>query len=125
MITDIASIVFVCVAANHLGLVSSIEEVIGRSLPIINCVKCSSFWLALFYCFTTGTGIIDVLAISFLCSWAALWLEVGMGYIDILYINVYEKIIVGTADDASPTNAAEGSAESTMSELRKTDGSPH
>ena len=46
---DIAGIVFACVTANHLGLVKAIEDTFEKELPIINCVKCFSFWSVLVY----------------------------------------------------------------------------
>jgi hypothetical protein len=91
---DIASIVFVCTAANHLGLVSAIEDVTGcHGLPIIGCPKCLTFWCVLLYgCYNIvayGTcGIVTVLAISFLCAYLAIWLELLMGIVDYYYNKV-------------------------------------
>lgn len=48
-LSDIASIVFACVAMNHLGLISAIETVLRCSLVIVNCVKCLTFWCVLAY----------------------------------------------------------------------------
>ena len=99
---DIASIVFACVTANHLGLIGEIERITGKRLIVLNCPKCASFWLSLTY----GLWGIDsfygefpkVLAISFLCSYLAIWLELLEGYIDTLYLKLYEKIYQSTAD---------------------------
>ena len=95
---DIASIVFVCVTMNHLGLVKAVEEKVGYNLMILNCVKCSTFWFTLIYTTTLSHQFIAPLAISFLASYIALWLELLEGYIDTLYNNLYDKIYNTTAD---------------------------
>ena len=93
MIIDIASIIFVCVTMNHLGLIGKLEEIWGK-FPIIDCPKCSSFWCVLIYgLWSVGFSDIPlVLAVSFLSSYLAIWLELFEGYIDILYLRLYESI---------------------------------
>ena len=102
---DIASIVFVCVTANHLGLVKAIEETFDKEIPIVNCVKCSTFWLTLLFQLVTKCHPLTSLAISLLASYSAIWLELLEGYIDTLYIKLYEKIYPDTDND---TAAADG-----------------
>lgn len=103
---DIASIVFVCVTMNHLGLIGKLEEIWGN-LPILNCPKCSVFWATLLYCLwgiCRGYGeIISSLAISFLSSYLAIWLELLEGFIDTLYNKFYDKIYsaTDTTDDGT------------------------
>lgn len=100
---DIASIVFVCVTMNHLGLVGKIEEAMGKPIPVLNCSKCASYWLTLAY-FMGKMGYLIflqiplVLAVSFLASYSALWLELLEGFIDTLYLKLYDKIYQ-TKDD--------------------------
>lgn len=95
---DIACIVFICVTANHLELVSTIERIIKAKLWIVDCPKCLTFWVTLFYgchsiaTHTTEAGIITVFAISFLASYAAIWLELIEGFIDTLYEKLYDTI---------------------------------
>lgn len=107
---DIASIVFVCTAANHLGLVTAVETAIKHKLPVANCIKCLTFWSVFVYgCGNATTyGTIAVLAISFLSAWASIWLDLIMGVIDHIYIKVYEQIYT-TADetDADALGAAD------------------
>ena len=94
---DIACIVFVCTAVNHLGLIKTIEGIIRREIPIINCPRCLTFWSVLAYglvcCCTSATPILAalprLLAISFLCSYIALWLNLIMYAIDTLYNRIY------------------------------------
>lgn len=96
---DIAAIVFVCTAVNHLGLIAAVERVIRHSLPVINCPKCLTCWGVLVYCFLCCDTIADaigetprLLAISLLCSYLAIWLELLMYAIDTLYNIIYGYI---------------------------------
>ena len=114
---DIVGIVFVCVTANHLGLVKAIEDAAHRELRIVNCPKCFSFWSVLAYTVITSRNAITSLAISFLCSYIALWLELLEGFIDTLYMKVYEKITTTDTDDALATDADNGNSASTVPEL--------
>lgn len=105
---DIAGIIFVCVTMNHLGLIGKLEEIMGN-LPILNCPKCSCFWVTLIFGLQGMESfyeIISVLAISFLSSYLAIWLELLEGYIDTLYLKLYGKIYK-TSDDA-PASATDG-----------------
>lgn len=90
MWTDIAMIVFICTTANHLGLIGAIEETLHVKLPIINCAKCFTMWATFSY--TIKYGLIDSLAISFLASYTAVWLELAEGVIDKLYSMIYDKV---------------------------------
>ena len=111
---DIASIVFVCVTANHLGLIKAMEKVVEQELPIINCPKCGSFWWSLVYTLYVTHNIITSLTISFLCSYLAIWLELFEGFIDTIYLKFYEKIY-NSAADASTTDAEYGNPEGPVS----------
>ena len=93
---DIASIVFVCVTANHLGLITAIEKTIGRIIPVVNCPKCSAWWGSVIYLIITTHDIISSLAVSFLASYTAVWLELFEGYIDTLYSKFYGTIYPAT-----------------------------
>lgn len=113
---DIVSIVFVCVTMNHLGLIKAIEEKADCELHILNCPKCSSFWCALVYT-SWHVGISDIplmLAISFLASYSALWLELFEGYIDTLYLRLYDKIRESTADTTA-TDSEQGYSAGSVS----------
>ena len=89
---DIASIVFICVTANHLGLVKAIEDTINKELRIVNCPKCMTFWSALAYSVITSRNAITSLAISFFAGYLAIWMELLEGLIDRLYDKIYDKI---------------------------------
>ena len=114
---DIACIVFACVTANHLGLVKAIEDVAQRELRIVNCTKCLSFWGVLAYTIITSRNAITSLAISFLCSYLAIWLELFEGFIDTLYTKLYETIYPDTEDDKASADSDNDSSASPVSQL--------
>lgn len=120
---DIAGIVFACTAANHLGLIKAIEGIIRKEIPVVNCPKCASFWAALIYLLMGTKGnlleIPFVLAISFLCAWSAIWLDLFMGIIDHFYLKVYEQIYPTTDE----TNTDALSATDTVSDVPGGEGS--
>ena len=103
---DIVSIVFVCVTANHLGLIGKIEEIMGEfpllkkfigkwnHIPVISCPKCFTFWSVLAYgLWSVGFSDLPLLlAVSFLASYSAIWIELFEGFIDTLYQKLYDKI---------------------------------
>ena len=99
------------IRANHLGLIEAIEGVIRNRLPIISCPKCFTFWSVLIYgLWVVGkTDIPQLLAISFLCSYLALWLELLEAFIDTIYMKCYEKIYNHTTDTPA-TDADEDSS---------------
>ena len=108
-------ITFSAVAVNHLGLVAAIERTIKHRLPIVGCPKCLAFWTVLAYGILTGADhfvdvnglvsaghfedILELVAAALLSAWAAIWLELAMGFIDKLYLRIYEQIYP-TADTA-------------------------
>lgn len=94
-LTDLM-ITFAAVAANHLGLVSAIERTTKHRLPILNCPKCLTFWAVTVYGTLSGPehprDIIGVCAVALLLAWAAIWLELAMGFIDQLYLKAYDTV---------------------------------
>lgn len=113
-------ITFSATAINHLGLVAAVEKVIARPLPVINCPKCLSFWATLTYgcsvCCDSIAAPPSVLphlfALSLLCAWLAIWLDLAMGIIDHLYIKVYDTLYPTTTptdpDAPSPSDSLPG-----------------
>lgn len=91
---DIAMIVFAVTAANHMGLIAAAEKIAGFKFPIVNCCKCGSFWISLIFGLIDfrSIGLIPIVAISFFAAWSAVWVELLMGYIDILYAKTYDRI---------------------------------
>ena len=115
--SDIAMILFTCVTANHLGLVSAVESALRHRLQVINCPKCLTWWCCMGYCLCTTRNAIVSFAISFLAAYLAIWLELAMGFIDTLYNKAYEKIYSETADDTAAADADGGNSASTVPEL--------
>lgn len=113
---DVAMLVFTAVMINHLGLIEAVEEIIKRKIPIVNCCKCLSFWLVLAYMLINGYNVINSVATSFLCAWAATWIELLLGIIDYYYCKVYENFYSET------TNAED--TEEKVSEVQQINKEP-
>lgn len=117
---DIALLVFSCVAVNHLGLIAAAEERLHRRLPVLNCSKCLSFWTVLSTTVISGWHMPEAMAISFACAYIAMWIELAMGFVDLMYYSAYEKIY--TAADTTDETAdatGEGSAEQHVPNLQQ------
>jgi len=112
---ELAAILFACVAVNHLGLITAIERVARIPLPVINCSKCLTFWVAMAWCFVHGFGFVNMAAISLGLAYAALWLELIMGIIDSLYYRIYEKIITTDATDEASADGNDADKDSAVS----------
>ena len=112
MAAKIAMIVLSVVLANHLELVDTVEKIVKHEFSIINCVKCCSFWCVLIYTITHRVPPINAVAISFLCAYSALWIELLCGVIDTLFRKIYESIY--------PTKAGtDADTEGPVSELQE------
>ena len=91
--SDIAWITIACTAANHLGLVKAVEDVIRWRLPVVGCPKCLTFWSVLAYLACSGERSAPlILATSFLAAYTAIWLELLMAIIDSLYDRIYDTL---------------------------------
>lgn len=96
--TDIVMLVLSATLANHLGLVEAVEGVMRHKIPVLNCSKCASFWLVLVCSLWSGVSLIASFAVSFVCAYCAVWLELVFGYIDTLYNRLYENIYTKETD---------------------------
>lgn len=101
--SDIAWIVVICTSMNHLELVKTLERLLRKEIPVVNCPKCATFWATLGWCLAgrcltaTGMGAViaalpQILALSFLAAYSAIWLELIMYSIDTLYNSIYETL---------------------------------
>ena len=114
---EIACIIIAATSANHLGLIEAAEGVIGRRLPIVSCSKCLTFWSVLAWCCLVCCDSIaallprlpTLLAVSFLASYTAIWLELLMACIDTIYNRIYEKIINPETGTEAPGEEGGGS----------------
>ena len=103
-------IAFICAAMNHMGLIAAAERVLHCRLPVLNCPKCSAFWMTLgFWLIGNPVGkpmnimAIQAVSVAFLAAYMAVWMELAMGGIDKLYMMLYGKIYptaAGAADNA-------------------------
>ena len=113
----VAMIVFACVSANHLGLIQAIEDTIGKKLPIVNCVKCFTFWCVLPYWLFVSRDVICSFAFAFFASYVAIWLELFMGFTDSIYLRLYETIYSEPKNDTASADTECSDSESTVPEL--------
>ena len=115
---DVAAVVFFSTAVNHLGLIAAIERVVHHRLPILNCPKCLTFWGVLVYgvagenssLFTLHSSL-RLLAISILCAYTAIWLELIMYAIDTLYNKIYGILEDNNEEDDEEEDGSEDEPE--------------
>ena len=112
-------IAFICAAMNHMGLIAAAEKVLHFRLPILNCPRCSAFWLTLIAKAITLELFepleplnflplaIGAVAIAFVASYLAMWIELAMGGLTQMYNYVYDKIYPTAANAAGNATAAE------------------
>ena len=110
----IAAVVISCVLANHMGLVSEIEKILRIKIPIVNCVKCFTFWSTLAFMLIHTYNTIAAVAISFLLSYSAIWLELFFGIIDKCYESIYEKVYKSSASTESSDNSDSENSEGSL-----------
>ncbi len=93
----------------HLGLADAILRVMRINLPYLRCAKCLSFWSVLIYSLSVVPIRAEVsILLAFVCAYAALWIELLLGYI----ANLYEKVSDNMDAEASPSSSAsEGDKE--------------
>ncbi len=113
----VSMLILACVLANHMGLISAVEKRIKHELPILNCVKCSTFWVVLIYLIHNNTAMIMAIATAFLSSYLAIWLELLFGFIDVCYGSIYNKIYQGSASDNSEESTNNADTEDSESKL--------
>lgn len=91
---EVVAIAFSCVMFIHLGLVDALLRVYGieDKVPIVTCPKCLTFWSVLWFLVLSGNNIIHSIAIAFLTSYCAIWFDLLLGIMDVLYENIYNRI---------------------------------
>lgn len=103
---EAAEITACCVLFIGMGLEATIERILSCRFRILSCPKCLTFWSVLLFGGITGHGIVDVLAVSFLSAYAALWLSLLCDKLTILYNKIYESIQTADASE-NPQSVAE------------------
>lgn len=91
---DVVMIMVSCVLFIHMGLVDEVLAILGlrEDLPIVTCPKCLTFHCVLWYLFLTGHSVLHVIAISFLASYCAIWLDMFLSIMDKCYVYIYRKL---------------------------------
>ena len=88
-----------CVLAIQMGLIDAISHLIHYEFRILSCPRCSVFWISLGWHLFHGHGVLEVTFVSFLSSYAALWLSLLYDAIALGYNYVYEKIQLAAKDE--------------------------
>ena len=106
MMWGIAKIVFTSVMFIHLGLGDTINNVLRIDFVLFRCVKCLTFWLTLCYalCFI-NVGILNGVALAFASSYAALWIDLSMSKLAVIYEKWSKQSVV--AEEAEHNAAAD------------------
>ena len=120
---DVAMIVFSCVMIIHMGLVDAILDafcVEDKEIPVITCPRCLSFWSVLVFLILTRHNVILSVAASFLASYCAIWYDLFLGQMDVLYENIYKRINeCSKADDTAVHDKKNRKRKSKDSSLSK------
>ena len=74
MWTGAAAITASCVLFIGMGLEAEIERILSCRFKVLSCPKCLTFWSVLLFGLCNRHGWLEVVAVSFLSSYAALWL---------------------------------------------------
>lgn len=83
-----------------MGLSDAIQEFIEVRLGILSCVKCLTFWVVLTYLILHRMRIVQAVPASFILSYLALWLDLGLSALNKIYNEQYKQIISAEGDDS-------------------------
>ena len=93
-----------CCLFIHLGLGEAIEKVARIRFVLFRCVKCLTFWVIVGYSlFFTKLPIEVSLCVGFLCAYAALWADLLLGQLAIIYEKLSKSL---AAKEQSRSSAA-------------------
>ena len=104
-------IMFSCVMAIHMGLIDAALDafcVEDRKIPVITCPKCLTYWACLIYLIIVSHNMTLSVAASFLASYIAIWLDLALGQMDVLYERIYKRV----SEDAEIHNEADRESKS-------------
>ena len=89
---DLLLIMLIAVLFNHLGLADTVTFHTKRNV-VLNCSKCLTFWTSLGYSLLVlQWGCIPGIAVSFTLSYLALWVELLLNLLNLIYKKTYGKI---------------------------------
>lgn len=105
ILAEAALLALACTLFVNMGLSDAIQEFLGIKFKILSCVKCFTFWSVLVYLTFRGARLYQVVSASFVFSYLALWLDLGLSALNKIYNESYQQILSAEADktDASPS----------------------
>ena len=115
MTWEVVLVAVSCVLFINMGLSEAIQDIFRLNIRIISCVKCCTFWFSLAFLLINGAGLFASVAASFLLSYAALWLDLGLSYLNTIYNRLYEQI--NSTEDAKPEATEADGAESDEADM--------
>lgn len=89
---EAAQITVVCVLAIQMGLVDAIGKLIHYEFRVLSCPKCCVLWCSLGWHLLHSNPLLSSVFVSFLSSYAALWLTLAYDYIATKYNRIYQKV---------------------------------
>ena len=92
MILEAAMVLTCSVLFIGMGLSGEIQRIVGISWRILNCPKCLTFWSTLAVLLLGRHQVLPSVAVSFLASYAAMWLTLVLDAASVKYNRLYEKI---------------------------------
>ena len=82
-----------------MGLSGEIQRILGFSWRILNCPKCLTFWCVLAVLLIGRNPVLHAVAVSFFCSYAAMWLTLALDAAAVKYNYIYGKITENTGTE--------------------------
>jgi hypothetical protein len=93
MILEAALLAVGCTLFVNMGLSDAIQEFLEIKFKVLSCVKCFTFWTVLVFLTISGAGFYVVVSASFILSYLALWLDLGLSALNKIYNELYEQIL--------------------------------
>lgn len=103
---EAAEITASCVLFIGMGLEAEVERILSCRFSILSCPKCLTFWSVMVFGVIAGHGLLETIAVSFLSSYAALWLSLLCDELTTIYNKIYETINEQTDGDSEDSEAA-------------------
>ena len=110
MIVETTLLAIACVLFVNMGLSDALQDFFGLHIAVLSCVKCLTFWCILVYLICVGARFYQVVSVSFIYSYLALWLDIGLSALNKIYNEQYKQIL-----------SAESSGKSKGSNRRRRD----
>lgn len=107
---EAAMVMVSCVLFVGMGLSDEIQRRLRFRSKILSCPKCLTMWPCLGLLLLRGYAPVPSVFVSFLFSYAALWLTLILDALTLLYNKVYEIITEtdGASEDAATDNGETG-----------------